>query len=78
MALDTVVLRLKSLEIKDIINFPYLSPPSKEGLLNSIEIMKMLKCLDDKTEEITIIGELLVKIPIEPFLARAIVEAMLL
>jgi HrpA-like RNA helicase len=32
MALDTVVLRLKSLEINDIINFPYLSKPDKEGL----------------------------------------------
>lgn len=32
MALDSVVLRLKSLAIEDIINFPYLSPPSKEGL----------------------------------------------
>ena len=28
MALDTVVLRLKSLRIEDIINFPYLSPPN--------------------------------------------------
>lgn len=54
-----------------------MSPPSKEGLLNSIEMMKMLKCLDEKTERITTIGDFLVKIPIEPFLARAIIEAML-
>ncbi len=40
--------------------------------------MKMLNCLDFQTEKITTIGEFLVKIPIEPFLARAIVEAMLL
>jgi HrpA-like RNA helicase len=32
MALDTVVLRLKSLGIDDLINFPYLSEPNKEDL----------------------------------------------
>lgn len=49
MALDTVVLRLKSLNIKDIINFPYLSKPDEEGLKVSIEMMKMLNCLNERT-----------------------------
>jgi HrpA-like RNA helicase len=64
MALDTVVLRLKSLSIKDVVKFPYLSKPSEEGLLNSLETMKMLGCLNTQTSTITAIGELLVRIPI--------------
>ena len=36
MALDTVVLRLKSLKIDDVIKFDYLSPPDPEGLKTSL------------------------------------------
>lgn len=72
MALDTVVLRLKSLKIKDVLSFDYLSPPDPKGLKVSVETMKIMGCLDNR-EEITEIGKLLIKIPIEPFLSRAIV-----
>ena len=53
MALDTVVLRIKSLGLEDVLNFPYLSPPDAEGLKESLETMKMLGCLDEKTGKIT-------------------------
>ena len=76
MALDTLVLRLKSLGIEDVISFPYISRPSEEGLRQSIKLMTLLNCLNGKTEEITEIGRMLVKIPIEPFLSRAIIEGM--
>ena len=35
-SLDTVVLRLKSLGIDDVVEFSYISKPDKEGLLASI------------------------------------------
>lgn len=47
MALDTVVLRLKSLEVEDVVNFPYISPPIKQNILNSVQLMKLLGCLDE-------------------------------
>jgi HrpA-like RNA helicase len=37
----------------------------------------MIGCLDDK-EKVTTIGRFLVKIPIEPFLSRSIIEALLM
>lgn len=37
----------------------------------------MIGALDPHTEKITNIGEVLVKIPIDPFLSRAIVEAII-
>jgi ATP-dependent helicase HrpA len=76
-SLETVVLRLKSLKIDNVLTFPYLSKPSEEGLINSLEILKIIGALDWKEEKITKIGELLIKIPIEPFLSRAIVEGMI-
>ena len=64
MALDTLVLRLKSLKIEDVINFPYLSEPSKDGLSESLRVMTLMGCLDTETKKITEIGKILVKIPI--------------
>ena len=64
MALDTLILRIKSLGLEDVIGFPYLSRPDSEGLKESLETMKMLECLDEKTGKITEIGRMLVKIPI--------------
>lgn len=46
MALDSVVLRLKSLQIQDVINFPYLSKPNAEGLKISLQTMKIIGCLN--------------------------------
>lgn len=48
-SLETVVLRLKSLNIKDVINFPYISKPSTEGLKNSIQLLTMIGGLEGQT-----------------------------
>lgn len=72
IALDNLVLRLKSLKVKDIVDFPYLTHPGKLFLENSIRVMKMIGCLD-KHEKLTDIGVFLSKIPIEPLLGRAII-----
>ena len=43
----------------------------------STEVLKMIGCLE-QSGKITSIGRFLVKIPIEPFLARAIIEGVLM
>ena len=72
IALETLVLRLKTLGINNVSTFDYIERPDEEGMKTSIETLKMIGCLDEK-EVITSIGKILVKIPIEPFLARAII-----
>lgn len=74
--LDIVVLRLKQLQINDIENFPYLSPPDAANLKQSLEAMQLIGCLDEK-EQINEIGRTLVRIPIEPLLSRAIVDGLI-
>ena len=76
-SLETVVLRIKSLKISDVVNFPYISKPDVEGLKSSIEILTLIGALSGSSQEITKIGELLIKIPIDPFLSRAIVEGII-
>ena len=49
-SLETVVLRLKALKIKNVIRFPYLSKPDEEGLINSLDLLKIIGALDGKTE----------------------------
>lgn len=61
--LDTLVLRLKQLKIKDILNFQYIEPPDSDALKESQDRMQIIGCLDD-FNDITEVGLLLVKIPI--------------
>lgn len=75
--LDIIVLRLKALRIKDLLNFPYLSKPKEENIKASVESMQLIGCLDYR-QEITAIGRSIVRIPIEPLLSRAIIDALLI
>ena len=72
------MLRLKSLNINDVINFPYIENPDSEGLKNSEEILKLIGALHPQKGTITKIGSLLIKLPIEPFLSRAIIEGIMM
>jgi HrpA-like RNA helicase len=42
------VLRLKTLKINDVINFPYISKPSIDGLRKSVELLKLIGALAGK------------------------------
>ena len=72
MALDTLVLRLKSLGVDNIFTFPYIKVPAKDALQQSVETLQMIGGLDE-AKVITTIGKLLLKLSIEPFLGRSIV-----
>jgi HrpA-like RNA helicase len=45
-SLETVGLRLKSLNINDVVGFPFISQPSVEGLKNSVELLQMIGSVD--------------------------------
>ena len=48
-SLEAVVLRIKALSIKDIINFPFLSKPSPKDLVSSLELVKLIGAVDYKS-----------------------------
>lgn len=54
-SLDHLVLRLKTLKVKDLWMFPYLSKPKVDSLNSSVESMQLIGCLTDN-HEITQIG----------------------
>lgn len=43
----------------------------------SLQLLTLIGTLSGLSQEVTKIGHLLVKIPIEPFLSRAIIESMM-
>jgi HrpA-like RNA helicase len=75
MALDTLVLRLKSLSVDNIFTFPYVKAPDQKALEQSVETLQMIGGLSESSE-ITTVGRLLLRLHVEPFLGRSIVEAI--
>lgn len=75
--LANTVLYLKLLGIHDVLDFPYLDPPDKESILDSLKQLYMVGALD-VTGHATPLGKLMSAFPLEPKLSRALIEAMIL
>jgi HrpA-like RNA helicase len=69
-----VVLMMKAIGIEDVESFEFIDPPDKEALKQAIETLKALGALDEN-ERITKIGEIMADLPLEPHIARMVVEA---
>lgn len=72
-----VVLRMLYLGIGDVYTFPFLDPPAKKQLTDAIDILKELGAV--RIEEkivLSDIGRLMARLPLDPRVARMIIEAM--
>lgn len=74
--LSEVVLRMSELGITEFDKFDFISPPGREGILSAVETLKMLGAIDS-TGNLTKIGDLMVKFPLEPRISRIIVESIM-
>lgn len=72
--LSNVVLLLKSLNVDDLLSFDFMDPPPKENILNSMYQLWVLGALDD-TGVLTPLGQRMVEFPVDPSLARLILES---
>lgn len=72
--LSQAVLTLKARGQNDVINFHYMDPPSKEGLLRALEHLYSIGALDDNGH-INDLGYQMSLIPLLPSLARAVLAA---
>ncbi|MFA5179754.1 MAG: ATP-dependent RNA helicase HrpA [Syntrophales bacterium] len=72
-----VILRMLYLAIGDVYNFPFLDPPAKKQLTDAMEILKELDAvrIEDKPV-LSDIGRLMARLPLDPRIARMIIEAM--
>lgn len=72
--LAEVVLKMKDMGIDDVEGFEFIDPPSKIAVHDAVQQLKKLGALDEE-EKITSLGKEMVELPLEPGLARAVIEA---
>ncbi len=73
-SLTSVILRMKSLKIGNIENFPFLQPPLPRMIADGYQSLSELGAID-RHQKLTPIGWQLAKFPIDPKIARMILAA---
>ncbi|MDP1558259.1 MAG: ATP-dependent RNA helicase HrpA [Nitrosomonas sp.] len=73
-SLAAVILRMKSLKIGEVKNFPFLQPPQPRMIADGYQLLAELGAVDDN-HQLTRIGWQLAKFPIDPKIARMILAA---
>ncbi|SFN36033.1 ATP-dependent helicase HrpA [Nitrosospira briensis] len=73
-SLASVILRMKSLKIGEVENFPFLEPPAPRMIADGYQLLAELGAVDD-SNALTSIGWKLAKYPIDPKIARMILAA---
>jgi ATP-dependent helicase HrpA len=73
-SLAGVILRMKSLRLGDVENFPFLDPPPTKAIHDGYQLLHELGAVTE-TQALTPIGRELAKMPLDPRIARMIVAA---
>jgi ATP-dependent helicase HrpA len=72
--LSSVILQMISLGLGEIEAFPFLQKPDSRGVKDGLDLLRELNAID-KDGRITRIGRQLTQLPVDPRLARMIVES---
>ena len=73
-SLAGVILRMKSLNLGTVEDFPFLEPPPKRAIADGYQLLAELGAVDD-ANELTPIGRELARLPLDPRVGRMILEA---
>jgi len=75
--LAAVILQMISLGLGDIAEFPFLQPPDSRGIKDGLDLLRELGAIGDRAGDpiITRIGKQLSQLPIDPRLARMVLES---
>ena len=73
-SLASVILRMKSLRIGNVEDFPFLDPPTPRMITDGYQLLAELGAVDEGNE-LTQIGWQLAKFPIDPRIARMVLAA---
>jgi ATP-dependent helicase HrpA len=72
--LSSVILQMLSLGLGDIASFPFLQPPDSRGIKDGLDLLRELGALE-QDGAISRIGRQLSQLPIDPRLARMVIES---
>ncbi len=73
-SLAGVILRMKALRLPEISEFPFLNPPSSKHISEGYRTLREIGALDE-IDELTNMGRDIARLPVEPRLARILLEA---
>jgi len=73
-SLAGVILRMKSLGLGDVVNFPFIDPPNARLIADGYQLLAELHALDEQGS-LTKIGRQLAKLPLDPRIARILLAA---
>ena len=72
--LAAVILRLKSLRLGEIEDFPFLDPPKPNAINDGVRTLRELNAIDDR-QDLTSLGRRISRFPVDPRIARILIEA---
>jgi ATP-dependent helicase HrpA len=73
-SLAGVILRMKSLHLGQVDDFPFIEAPSKRAITDGYQLLAELGAVDE-ANELTAIGKELSRLPLDPRVGRMILEA---
>jgi ATP-dependent helicase HrpA len=77
--LASVILQMTALGLGDLAAFPFLDPPDRRNIADGVQLLQELGALDAAQQEehkrLTAVGKQLARLPIDPRLARMVLEA---
>ena len=73
-SLAGVILRMKSLGLGDVADFPFVEPPPRRAIADGYQLLAELNAVDARNE-LTPIGHELAKLPLDPRVGRMLLAA---
>ncbi len=73
-SLASVILRMQSLRLGDVADFPFVDAPAAKAIADGYQLLTELAAVNDK-HRLTAVGRQLAKLPIDPRIAHMIVSA---
>ncbi|HLA34229.1 MAG TPA: ATP-dependent RNA helicase HrpA, partial [Rhodocyclaceae bacterium] len=74
-SLAGVILRMKSLHLGDVEEFPFLEAPAPRMIADGYQLLAELGALDEASKELTPVGQELARLPLDPKIGRMILAA---
>ncbi|MFW3171777.1 ATP-dependent RNA helicase HrpA [Geodermatophilus sp. CPCC 206100] len=73
-SLASVLLQMAAMELGDVADFPFIDPPDRRAVADGLALLEELGALDDRGG-LTATGRALAALPLDPRMARMVVEA---
>lgn len=73
-SLAGVILRMKSLHLGDVVQFPFIEAPSSRAIADGYQLLSELGAVNE-ANELTTIGQELARLPLDPRVGRMLLEA---